>query len=293
MEKKELELKISHFESMLIAWQEALEELRRQNIAGGLVINGPVRKHKEVVQAMRDLSARNQTAEEVFNGRIEKLQDELKLLRLELIEIEKSKKEESLKFENERRLSILKKPLQTPKYFNFDRLQLQKLLNESNPNRNKGFSRREIGLILKSKNDFREGGFPQSIRVLRVVFALGLDLNDIRDRYVKFERIDKSSQLPFFDSEVRLFARDLQELLCTEIGNKNPKYSLENLKKVNFDNTTFHTFVMEHRQNGVVSALDKFSTLFEVEDNIKQHIPNFSFVDSGVIKYNPPNNLGL
>jgi hypothetical protein len=287
MDELEIKSKISHLESLLVGLHEGLRIVRESNFKKVTRFSERKNQVKEVSVAIAALHNEIMIMEESFNLEINDYQNEIIKLRDELELKSDTKRLEII----EKRLLILKKPLKTPKYFEFDRLELQNLLSVSNPNRNRQFSRREIGLILKSKNDLRVEVFPYSLRVLRVVFALSLDLNDIRDCYAKFERKDKLSQVPFFDSEVRLFARDLQGLLCTEIGNKNPKYSLENLKKANFDNTTFHTFVMEHRQNGVVSALQKFGTLFEVEENIKEYIPNFNFQDSGVIKYTPPASI--
>jgi hypothetical protein len=290
MEKDDIKMKILHLEGVLVGWQEALSELRNSDLMRESIYAGKGENAKEIKKAIEGLHVRAEFVEVAFEAKIEALEDQIRQLRLELEKLLKEKKH-----------SILEKDLKTPKYFGFDRLKLQALLRESNPNRNRDFSRREIAQILKSNNDLRAEGFPYSLRVLRVVFALGLNLDDIREEFIKVEATILDYSEKFGDEtkwdelletkKIRAFGRALQQLLVTEIGNKNPRYSLEKLSKSGFDNTTFHTFVMEHKQNGVVSALQKFRTLFEVECNIRKHIPDFEFEESGVIKYELPPNI--
>jgi hypothetical protein len=308
MEKLELESKISHFESMLIAWQDALEELRRQNIAGGLVINGPVRKHEDVVQAMRDVNSRDLTAQEVFKGRIEKLQDELKLLRLELIEIEKSKKEEALKFKNnERRLAILKKPFMNPYHFIFDYKVFNQLLAK-NSESGVEFTKKAVGKILNYNTIKSVETFPFYIDILQFIFALGLDLEEVRKTYNEVNSIilcekdilnnqkltkPKTNKKLLESKKNSCLSEGLQHLLCYEYNSRKSRYSVSKLKEAGISYSTFFDLINSNQHSKKTSTLSKLESLFEVENNIIEYIPDFDFEKSGVIKYNPPNDIGL
>jgi hypothetical protein len=287
MDTKELELKISHFESMIIARQESLDEFRNSNLTKNLVFNSSC---KEVRDVVKDFIARTKTKEVEYEDIIEKLQDGLSELRLELEKIDK-------------KLSISTNSIRSPSDFTFDMLGFQNLLNQNKELGMKDFSRRQIGRILRcSDSDRGKITFPDSLRLLNIVFALNMDLELVREQFniVNSMKIVglKENQTPnsqqFFQlklDKTRAFAEALQLLLFTKTGCSNPKYSEKNLQKARFPKTTYSNFIAETEKDNVRPVFTRFETLFKIETDIKKHIPNFDF--SSVIKYNPPNDVGL
>lgn len=296
MERKELESKISHFESMIVAWNNALTKLQNSEIAEGLVINGPIRKNIEVRQAMVNLKARTSTLEEEYNGEIDKLQKGLEALRLELIEID------VLKFSNTKRLSILEKPLLNPYCFVFDYKVFRRLLTENTEN-NVELSLEKIAPILKYTKIKSIETFPYYIDILQFIFALGLDLEDVRKSFSKIEslavsdiEISNNKKLTNTKTDAELLeskknyhlTKELQWLLCYEYNNRKSRYSVSKLIEAGMNYSTYYNLFTYNQPAKKTSTLNKLRYLFEVENNIRLHIPNFDFVNSGVIKYNPP-----